>query len=133
MEDIEEYYDVIQSMHVGPDGNLWIMTGRGRFGEGVPEDTLGRFDVFDAEGKYVRQVAIEVPYMGGSDEFEFVGDRLYLFEESQDARTGMYAGFGMQIVTDQESDDEIEPLTIWCWDITLPAGAGGLQEVPAEQ
>jgi len=132
-EPVEELYDVILSMHVGPDGQLWVMTGRGRFGEGGPEDTLGRFDVFDAEGNLVRQVAIEVPYMGGSDEFEFVGDRLYLFDESRDARTSMFAGFGMEIVTDQESDGEIEPLTIWCWKITLPTGAGGLMETPADQ
>lgn len=130
---VEEFYDVILSMHVGPDGQLWVMTGRGRFGEGVPEDTLGRFDVFDSEGRFLRQVAIDVPYMGGSDEFEFVGDRLYLYDESQDARTSMYAGYGMQIVTDQESDEEIEPLTIRCWEITLPAGGGGLQDSPADQ
>ena len=63
-----------------------------------------------------------MPFMGGSDEFEFVGDRLYLFDESRDARTSMFAGFGMEIVTDQESDGEIEPLTISCWRITLPHG-----------
>ena len=44
----------------------------------------------------------------------------------------MFAGYGMSIVTDQESDGEIDPLTIWCWKITLPGGAGGLQEVPAD-
>jgi hypothetical protein len=130
---IEEYYDVIQSMHVGPDGQLWVMTGRGRFGKGVAEDSLGVFDVFDAEGHLVRQVAIEVPYMGGSDEFEFVGDRLYLYDESRDARTSMFAGYGMEIVTDQESDGEIEPLTIRCWKITLPAGGGGSDHSLADQ
>lgn len=119
-DDVDPMYSVIQSMHVGPDGQLWVMTARGRFGEGVPEDTLGTFDVFDSEGRFVRQVSIDVPFMGGSDEFEFLGDRLYLYEESQDARTSMYAGYGMEIVTDQEADGEIEPLTIRCWRITLP-------------
>ena len=120
-EDIDPVYSVIQSMHVGPDGQLWVMTGRGRFGEGVPEDTLGTFDVFDSEGRFVRQVSFDVPFMGGSDEFEFLADRLYVFEESRDARQSMYAGFGMEIVTDQETDGEIDPLTIWCWKIRLPS------------
>lgn len=120
-EPIDEFYDVILDMHVGPDGQLWVMTGRGRFGEGVPENTLGTFDVFDGEGNFVRQVSIDAPYMGGSDEFEFLGDRLYVYEESRDARTSMYAGHGMEIVTDQETDGEIDPLTIWCWKITLPS------------
>ena len=120
-DDIDPFYDVILSMHVGPDGQLWVMTGRGRFGEGVPEDTLGTFDVFDAEGRFVRQVSIDVPFLGGSDEFEFIDDRLFLYEESRDARTSMYAGYGMEIQTDQETDGEIEPLTIWCWRITLPS------------
>ena len=120
-DEIDPIYGVIQSMHVGPDGQLWVMTGRGRFGEGVPDDTLGTFDVFDSEGNFVRQVSIDVPFMGGSDEFEFLGDRLYLYEESRDARQSMYSGFGMQIVTDQESDGEIDPLTIWCWKIRLPS------------
>jgi hypothetical protein len=71
--------------------------------------------------------------VGGSDEFEFIGDRLYLFEESRDARQSMYAGYGMEIVTDQETDGEIEPLTIWCWTITLPPGAGGSNETLADQ
>jgi len=120
-EPIDEFYDVILDLHVGPDGQLWVMTGRGRFGEGVAENTLGTFDVFDADGRFERQVSIDVPYMGGSDEFEFLGDRLYVYEESRDARTSMYAGHGMEIVTDQETDGEIDPLTIWCWRITLPA------------
>lgn len=118
---IDEFYKVILSMQVGPDGQLWVMTGRGRFGEGVAEHTLGTFDVFDGEGNFVRQVTINVPFMGGSDEFEFLGDRLYVYEESNDARASMYAGHGMEITTDQESDGKIEPLTIWCWKITLPS------------
>jgi hypothetical protein len=120
-QDIDPIYSVIQSMHIGPDGQLWVMTGRGRFGEGVPENTLGTFDVFDSEGQFVRQVSIDVPFMGGSDEFEFLGDRLYVYEESRDARQSMYAGFGMEIVTDQETDDDIDPLTIWCWKVRLPS------------
>lgn len=131
-EPIEEFYDVILDMHVGPDGQLWVATGQGRFGEGIPEHSLGTFDVFDAAGHFVRQVSVDVPFMGGSDEFEFVGDRLFLFEESRDARTSMYAGYGMTISTDQESDGEIDPLTIWCWRITLPPGAGGSDEPLAD-
>lgn len=118
---IEPFHSVIQSLHVGPDGNLWVMTGRGRFGEGVPEDTLGTFDVFDPAGHFVRQVAVDVPFLGGSDEFQFLGDRLYLYDESRDARTSMFAGYGMEIETDQKTDGEIEPLTIRCWRITLPS------------
>lgn len=120
-DDIDPIYGVIQSMHIGPDGQLWVMTGRGRFGEGIPENTLGTFDVFDSEGKFVRQASIDAPFMGGSDEFEFIGDRLYIYEESRDARQSMYAGFGMEIVTDQETDDDIDPLTIWCWKVRLPS------------
>ena len=120
-DEIDPLYGVILSMHIGPDGQLWVMTGRGRFGEGIGEDTLGTFDVFDPEGDFVRQVSIDVPFMGGSDEFEFLGDRLYVYEESRDARQSMYAGFGMEIMTDQETDDDIDPLTIWCWKIRLPS------------
>jgi hypothetical protein len=120
-DEIDPLYGVILSMHVGPDGQLWVMTGRGRFGEGIGENTLGTFDVFGPEGDFVRQVSIDVPFMGGSDEFEFLGDRLYVYEESRNARQSMYAGFGMEIITDQETDDDIDPLTIWCWKVRLPS------------
>ena len=45
----------------------------------------------------------------------------------------MFAGYGMEIVTDQESDGEIEPLTIRCWKITLPTGGGGSDHSLADQ
>jgi hypothetical protein len=55
------------------DGTLWVLSGRGAFD--APGGSIASFDVFDAEGRFVRQFTL--PGDGDYDEdgFHIVGDR----------------------------------------------------------
>ncbi|MCP4572786.1 MAG: hypothetical protein GY838_10580 [bacterium] len=63
---IEQSEEVVASMHRGlqvrPDGELWVLTGRG-VRPGQP-GVMAVFDVFDDEGVFVRQMALRAPHDG---------------------------------------------------------------------
>lgn len=75
---------------------------------------LGVFDVFDATGRFARQVEVRVPFDRKADRFAFEGAALFVFENAIDAaRSG--GGFIVLSDSDREDDEEekeIEPLSI---------------------
>jgi hypothetical protein len=82
-----------------------------------PKGALGTFDVFDAEGRYLRQVTL----MGDGDPLQdgyfFVGDRLYVVTGFLDAAMAA-AGGGSEDIA-----DEAEPMAVICYQVgPLKAG-----------
>lgn len=98
-----------------PNGEVWVRTSRTQ-NEG--ETGLGLFDVFDAEGRFVRQVRPVLDYNFGQDGFVVQGEVLYRIKEQMGAMKAWAAGFGggMHIEVggpgDDEDEGEPEPLEI---------------------
>jgi hypothetical protein len=110
--EVDELAADIDMMLVRENGELWVLPSSGA---PDPDDpSLGTFDVFDADGKFVRQVEIRVPFRAGRDDFTLHGDRLYVVEEAAGARQNMASGFGMVIIdgSDTEDDEEARPLSV---------------------
>lgn len=105
-------YPDIADLFVRPGGELWVLPSSGRLDDDPL--ALGVFDVFDAAGRFVRQVEVRVPFVRGEDEFSFEGADLIVFEDSLDALRG--GGGGMMVISgsdpSEDDDEEIEPLEI---------------------
>jgi hypothetical protein len=54
--EVELAHADIQDLQVARDGTLWVLSSEGRFR--APPGVLGVYDVFDREGRFVRQVAL---------------------------------------------------------------------------
>jgi hypothetical protein len=54
--EVELVHADIQDLQVARDGTLWVLSSEGRFR--APAGVLGVYDVFDPEGRFVRQVAL---------------------------------------------------------------------------
>lgn len=70
--EVELAHADIQDLRVAQDGTLWVLSSEGRFR--APPGVLGVYDVFDAEGRFVRQVA----FHGEGDPSE---DGVWLLED----------------------------------------------------
>jgi hypothetical protein len=74
--EIEDYDKDIMTLYCRDDGTCWVLTSRGFYDR--PEGSLGVFDVFDRDGRFVKQATL----MGEGDPFRdryyFFGDRLYV-------------------------------------------------------
>jgi hypothetical protein len=94
------------------DGSVWVLSSAGLARE--RDDVLGIFDVFDANGRFVREVEIAVAFDADRDEFQIVGNALFVFEEAIDAARGMTAGRGggMFNLPPSDEDGEAEPLSL---------------------
>ncbi|HKK70199.1 MAG TPA: hypothetical protein VKA86_03215 [Candidatus Krumholzibacteria bacterium] len=92
-----------------PDGELWVLPGEGLAIE--DPEVVGVFDVFDRQGRFVRQVELRAPYDRATDRMTLQGDALVVFEDLVGARGG-----GMMIMGDaveqEEDDEEADPLAI---------------------
>ena len=62
-------------MSVDDDGRLWVLSSRGRLD--LPADSLGFFDVFDANGRLDRTVDLKAE-RGANDAYHMDGDRFYV-------------------------------------------------------
>jgi len=72
--EIELTHADIQGLQVAGDGTLWVLSSEGRFR--APPGVLGVYDVFDAEGRFVRQVALHGEGNPSEDGVWLLGDRV---------------------------------------------------------
>jgi len=107
------------------NGNMWVLTSEGT--RDLPENTIGTFDVFTADGRFERQVTIEVEYDRADDLFVVRGDYLYVLKEAQNAPArSSFSGGGRMVMAstggiggDEDDDEESEPYEVICY--KLPA------------
>jgi hypothetical protein len=102
--------DVLQ-MVARDDGTLWVMSSRG--GRDCPKGTLARFDVFDGNGHFVREVSVQGDANYREDGIAIVGDRLVVLKGLRSAQSAMYAS--MSNDESQKEEEEAEPMAIVCY------------------
>ncbi len=66
----------IQDFFLRLDGKLWVLTSRGAYD--APHGELGTFDVFDKDGRFIRQVTLLGEGDYWTDDYYVSGDRLYI-------------------------------------------------------
>jgi hypothetical protein len=102
----------IQRIYPRSDGTLWVLSSRGSLD--VPDGTLGIFDVFDGQGRFLRRVTLEGDGSIERDGYFFVGDRLYVVTSLVSARRAMYGGGEGE---EEEEEEEVEPMAVICYDL----------------
>jgi hypothetical protein len=109
----------VRGMYARPDGSLWVISSRGA-GDN-PEGTMGVFDVFDAKGRFVQQITIEGDANFTEDNYYFAGDRLVLVKGYRASRRAMFA----DLTGGEDGEDEdVEPLSVVCYDLSRIVRAG---------
>lgn len=103
---------------VTDDGFLWTLSSRG--GRELPSGALGRFDVFDAQGRYVQQVTLNGDGSFEDDRFVLAGDRFFVIKEFAAAARAM---------TGAESDDAATdaaavPMSVLCYKLAWSPARG---------
>jgi len=101
--------DVV-SMFAREDGTLWVLSSRGA--RDLPKGTLARFDVFDANGHYVREITVQGDASWSRDGIQIVGDRLVVLKGLRSAQRAMMAGMAEDSA---EEEEEAEPMAIVCY------------------
>jgi hypothetical protein len=93
------------------DGTLWILSSRG--GNDQPAGMLATFDVFDANGRFVRSLAVKAPIDSKQDEFHVVHDQLVVVKSVRSARDAMFAEGDDGNASKDEADPE--PVSLVCY------------------
>jgi sugar lactone lactonase YvrE len=108
---ISDFNKDIESIYVRDDGSLWVLTSDGT--RGLPENTAGVFDVFDADGRFVRRVTLKAQGNPLTDMYYFVGNRFYVVTDLLQAAISLQSG-GQSF---QIGDEEPEPMSVICYDL----------------
>lgn len=109
-DDVDPLYPAIVSIHARPNGELWVLTGEGL--HPLDMGIVGVFDVFDTDGRFVRQVEVRAPYDRSQDRFTIQGDALVVYEDLVAARG---AGFFVSedgIAEETPDGSHAEPLAV---------------------
>ncbi len=109
--------DVLQ-MVARDDGTLWVLSSRGA--RDSAQGTMVSYDVFDAKGHFMREVAIQghdASYR--KDGIMIVGDRLIVLKGLRSATSAMYAAND----EDGKEAEEAAPMEIVCYRVEPQATA----------
>lgn len=109
--DITDVTKDVDAFYVREDGSVWVLTSDGSRDQ--PEGTVGVFDVFDAKGRFVREVALAGQGDPQLDGYYFVKDRLYVVTDLVQAAISLQAG-GQSF---DIGDEEPEPMSVICYQL----------------
>lgn len=97
----------IDNIFVRDDGSIWVLSSVGA--RNLPKGTMGVFDVFNAEGQFVKNVTLQGQGDPFSDLYVFEKDRLYV------VTSFVTAAMSAQGVTGLDSEEEPEPMAVICY------------------
>ncbi len=110
---VEEKPAVISGMWTTDDGLLWVQTNPGI--DSPPDGCWATLDVFNAEGQYLRQVAIPGDFNPQQDSLSVLRDgRLLVTVGALEAFLNQQA-----VGSDDNNESEADPLEIICYDLNL--------------
>ncbi len=108
---IESDHPDIVTLRWREDGSIWVLSSRGAYEAG--DGAMAVFDVFDAEGRFGKQVAVQCPGDPIEDNLWPVGPDLWIllrnFGDAAAAASGVSAG---------DDGGEVEPLEVICYRAT---------------
>ncbi len=108
---IEKYEPAIGNLMVTADGRLWIQSGHAD--SDLPPGTWVLFDVFDADGRFEKQVALKGSYNRNRDAvFVLPNNRVMVV-------TGALDAFLNQLNSADESAEDVDPLEIICFELEM--------------
>lgn len=108
----------VEEIYPRKDGTIWVKTSR--TSREADEGSLGSYDIFDAEGRFTRQVEIRAGGDAENDAFFFSEDRLYVVTSYRQAMMSMFGGRGEGGA--EEIDEDLIPMELICYRLDL----GGL-------
>ncbi len=111
----------IQDMFVRDNGELWVVSSHSQ--DEQKDDVLGPFDVFDREGRYIRNVGIAVDYKSKKDTYFIQQDRLYIIKRGASAVRNAFASIaGIAGISlgelegdEKEDEDDLLPPVVVCY------------------
>jgi hypothetical protein len=115
---VSEYQPDVRTLFPRDDGTLWVLTSRGMKSAG--ENTLGTFDVFDRDGRYLRQVTLGGQGNPEEDLYVLSGDRVFVLTQYVSAARSMFGGNGAE-----SEDEEAVPMEVICYALPQVASQGG--------
>jgi hypothetical protein len=107
---ISKYDPDITQLYPREDGTLWVLTSHGS--RGRPDGSIGVFDVFDAEGRFWKQVTLMGEGDPVSDGYYFLGDRIFVVTDQLEANLASRGGRPNQ---DGEDLEDAEPIAVICY------------------
>ena len=107
---IGDYDKAITSIYTR-GSQLWVLSSEGSRDNDA--NTIGTFDVFDKQGRFIKQVTFNGEGDAREDGFFFVDDRLYVVTQLVDAAVAMQGG-GTE---DMEEDEDAIPMEVICYRI----------------
>jgi len=106
---IGERPEAIQGVEFAHDGSIWVTSSLGNHEQ--PDGIMTTYDVFDAQGNYVKQVAVACPGDGQKDGLIRIGrDRMLLITGLVPAVMSMQGGGAAA-----SGDEEPAPMEVVCY------------------
>jgi hypothetical protein len=105
---VSDTHQVVAQLNFRSDGTLWVMSGAGRWK--ADDGVMGVWDVYDSEGRYIKEVRVKGEGSPSEDGYFFVGDRIYQV-------TDLFSAAMSQIGMDEEGDtrEAPEPVRLVAW------------------
>jgi hypothetical protein len=103
----------ISNIYPREDGTLWVLTSHGS--RGRPEGSLGVFDVFDSDGRFVQTLTLMGEGEPIADGYFFLGDRLIVVTDLLEADIASRGGR----VDGDEEEEEPEPIAVICYKLDV--------------
>ena len=106
---VSDHHPDINRIYPRQDGSLWVQTSRGM--KESSDNSLGTFDVFNSEGRFVRQVTLTGQGDPVEDRFFLVGDRVFVVTQFATSSAAMFGG------RDERDEEEVDllPMEVICY------------------
>ena len=105
---VSDTHQAVAQLNFRSDGTLWVMSGAGRWQAG--DDVMGVWDVYDSEGRYIKEVRVKAEGSPIEDGYFFVGDRVYQVTDLFSAAMAQMGGD-----EDGAAAEEPEPVRLIAW------------------
>ena len=109
--ELSDTHPAISQMFAREGGELWVLSSRGT--HRAPEDVAFTLDVFDAQGKMVREIEMIGDIDPQEDAMFLAGDRLFVVTGSLGATMSALSAGG----SEEEALGDVEPSNIVCYSL----------------